>query len=63
MKNPLFCLVSKETIYRARIIQHAKDRYLYRADDLALAAGGLNVLADFTFNPKGTVMTADRIGT
>jgi hypothetical protein len=29
----------------------------------ALAAGSLNVLADFTFNSKGTVLTADRIGT
>jgi hypothetical protein len=61
-KNSLFCLVSKQATHRARIVQHARDRHIYRAARETPATGDLNTLADFTYDPKATDTTADRIG-
>ena len=47
-KNSLFCLVSKQAMHRA-----ARE---------TPGTGDLNTLADFTYDPKATDTTADRIG-
>ena len=54
-------MVSKQAKHRARIIQHARNRHIYRAARKTPATGDLNTLADFTYDPKATDTTADRI--
>ena len=49
-KNPLFCLVLKHAMHRARIIQHARDCHIYRAVSETPATGVLNALAEFMYN-------------
>ena len=48
-------------MHRARIIQHARDRHTYSAASETPATGDLNAFADFTYDPKVTDATADRI--